>query len=180
MAEPLARGSIVRGAAHIARHRGNVPIFRLILGLLLLLFFVLALMMDVQTSEAFLLDGGKVTAQSLDWSIVLQPADLFRGHIKDWNVAKSIMWGWGCLLVYLACVVGETTVHGKWNGVFKTGAFIIVAFDFWTNLNYGTLPSGFGGQLGFAAITSFIVAFFGVIGLNLIFGAVTDMTREQS
>jgi len=44
-------------------------------------------------------------------------------------------------------------------------------------MNYGTLPSGFGGQLGFAAITSFIVAFFGVLGLNLIFGAISDLTR---
>lgn len=163
-------------ANHVASNRGNVPILRLALGLLLVGFFLLALMMDVQTSEAFILNGGKVAVQSLNWSILRQPLDLAQGNL-DIDVAKAAMWGWGCMLVYLVCVIGETTVGGRLGGIFKTGAFIIVAFDFWTNLNYGTLPSGFGGQLGFAVITSFIVAFFGVLGLNLIFGAIVDMTR---
>jgi len=166
----------MNAAHHVASNRGNVPILRLALGVLLLGFFVLALMMDVQTSEAFILNGGKVAVQALNWAILRQPFDLAEGNLTI-DVAKAAMWGWGCLLIYLVCVVGETTIHGRWNGIFKTGAFIIVCFDFWTNLNYGTLPSGFGGQLGFAVITSFIVAFFGVLGLNLIFGAITDMTR---
>jgi hypothetical protein len=177
MAGDNINNRITRAASYVASNRGNIPVFRLILGVFLIGFFVLALMMDVQTSEAFLLSGGQVTFQSLNWTLVLQPVDLFQGHIHDWNIAKAIMWGWGCLLVYLVCVVGETTVHGRLGNIFKTGAFLIVAFDFWTNLNYGTLPSGWGGQIGFAAITSFIVAFFGVIGLNLIFGAITEMFR---
>jgi hypothetical protein len=139
----MARRNMNSTLSYVAAHRGNVPVLRLALGLMLLAFFVLALMMDVQTSEAFILNGGKVAVSALNWAIVSQPFDLFEGHIQDMNMAKAI----------------------------------IVGFDFWTNMNYGTLPSGFGGQLGFASITSFIVAFFGVLGLNLIFGAISDLTR---
>ncbi len=172
----MAGRNIAGAASYVAANRGNVPVLRLALGVLIVGFFVLALMMDVQTSEAFILNGGKVAVQALNWAILRQPLDLAEGNLPI-DMAKAVMWGWGCLLVYLVCVVGETTIHGRLGGIFKTGAFLIVAFDFWTNLNYGTLPSGFGGQLGFAVITSFIVAFFGVLGLNLIFGAITDMTR---
>ncbi len=170
-------GNRIAGAMNnVAQNRGNVPILKLVLGILLLGFFVLALMMDVQTSEAFILNGGKVAVQSLNWTILRQPIDLAQGNLPM-DTAKAVMWGWGCLLIYLVCVIGETTIHGRLGGIFKTVAFIIVAFDFWTNVNYGTLPSGMGGQVGFAVITSFIVAFFGVLGLNLIFSAITEMTR---
>lgn len=169
------RNVLGTAARQVAASHGDLPIFKIILGLVLVFFFLLGLMMDLQTSEAFLLNGGQVTATSLNWGILMQPLDLAQGHIKDWNVAKSIMWGWGCLLVYLVCVVGETTIHNSgWNKIFKTGAFIIVAFDFWTNMNYGTLPSGWGGQMGFAVITSFIVAFFGWLGLKLIFNGINE------
>jgi hypothetical protein len=172
----MGTSRIGSAAYNVASKGGNVPILRMVLGVVLLLFFILALMMDVQTSEAFILNGGKVAIQSLNWGILRQPLELAQGTLPM-DMAKAAMWGWGCLLIYLVCVVGETTIHGRWNGVFKTGAFIIVAFDFWTNVNYGSLPSGIGGQIGFAVITSFIVAFFGVLGLNLIFGAITEWTR---
>lgn len=172
----MAGRNFATAATYVARNNGNVPILKGLLGLVLILFFLLALMMDVQTSEAFLLNGGKVAIWALNWGILRQPFDLAQGGM-DMNTAKSVMWGWGCLLVYLVCVVGETTIQGRLGGLFKTGAFIIVAFDFWTNLNYGTLPSGFGGQFGFAAITSFIVAFFGVIGIKLIFSAINEAVQ---
>jgi len=34
------------------------------------------------------------------------------------------------------------------------------------DFNYGALPRA-GGQIAFAGITSFVVAFFGVVGLNI-------------
>jgi hypothetical protein len=131
----MARRTMNQTPSYVASHRGNVPVLRLALGILVLAFFVLALMMDVQTSEAFILNGGTVAVTALDWTIVTQPLNLFEGHIQDMDMAKAILWGWGCLLVYLVCVVGETTVHGRLAGFFKTGAAIIVGFDFWTNMN---------------------------------------------
>ena len=160
---------------NVAAHRGNVPILKLLLGVLLVGFFLLALMLQIQTSEAFILNGG-ATSLAANWGILLQPIHLIQGTLPI-NTAKAVIWGWGIELVYLVCVVGEVTVHSKLKGWFQTGAFILVVFNFWTDFNYGLLPSGLGGQIAFAAITSFVVAFFGVIGLDLIWNALTDFGR---
>lgn len=170
----MARMSnMVGGAArYMADNRGNVPILRALLGVLLVIFFLLALMLQIQTSEAFLLNGSAVTLAP-NWAILTQPYDLVRGALPT-NMAKAVIWGWGIELVYLVCVIGEVSVHGRWQGWFKSGAFILVIFNFWTDYNYGTLPSGAGGQLAFAAITSFVIAFFGVLGINMIWSAISD------
>lgn len=169
----MARISNISGAArYMADHRGNVPILRALLGLLLIIFFLLAIMLQIQTSEAFLLNGSAVTLAP-NWAILSQPYDFVRGVLPI-DMSKAVMWGWGIELIYLVCVIGEVTVHGRWQSWFKTGAVILVGFDFWTDFQYGTLASGFWGQVAFAAITAFIVAFFGVAGLNLIWSAITD------
>ena len=67
------------------------------------------------------------------------------------------MWGWGIEMVYLVCVLGRVVVH-QHRGWFRTGSVVLVAFNFYTDFNYGTLGSGLGGQVAFAAITSFMVA----------------------
>jgi hypothetical protein len=159
---------------NVAANRGNVPILRLVLGVILVIFFLLALMLQIQTSEAFILNGPTVTLAA-NWGVLRQPWDLFHGMLSL-DMAKAVMWGWGIELVYLVCVVGETSVGGRASKFFKTGAILLVGFDFWTDLNYGSMASGLGGQIAFAGITSFIVAFFGVIGLNMIFSAIMEMS----
>ncbi len=149
-----------------------MPILRLLLGVLLLLFFVLALLLQVQTSEAFILQGN-IVSLAANWAILTQPVQLAEGRLSV-DLAKAVMWGWGIELVYLVCVVGEVTLHGRLQGWFRTGAIILVAFNCWTDFNYGSLASGFWGQVAFAAITSFMVAFFGMLGLRLIFGAINE------
>lgn len=160
-------------ANHLATQRGNVPLLRLLLGLVLIGFFLLALLLQIQTSESFLLNGPAVNLAA-NWAILLQPYDLARGVLPV-NMAKAVMWGWGVELVYLVCVVGEV-VPGKFQRFFKTGAIVLVIFDAWTDFTYGNLASGMGGQMAFAAITAFVVAFFGVIGLNMVWSAITDFT----
>jgi hypothetical protein len=175
---PGKRLSFGQMANHVATRRGDVPILRLALGVVLVVFFVVAILLQVQTSEAFILNGPTV-GLSPDWHVVSQPFVLF-GGVSGPNAAnqvKAAMWGWGIEIVYLVCVIGEVAVH-KYQGWFKTGAFVLVCFNFWTDFNYGSLPSGMGGQIAFAAITSFMVAFFGVIGLNMIFSAILDMTAD--
>lgn len=147
---------------------------RFALGVLLVGFFLLALMLQVQTSEAFILHGSPVTLAP-NWGVLSQPAALLQGAISI-EMAKAVIWGWGIELVYLVCVLGEVSIHGRLQGWFKTGAFILVAFNFWTDYQYGTLASGFWGQVAFAGITAFIVAFFGTLGLNLVWSSVTDFT----
>ena len=159
-------------ASHVATHRGNVPLLRLVLGVILVVFFLLALLLQIQTSEAFILGGGPISLAA-NWGVLRQPLDLAQG-LLPMEMAKAVIWGWGIELVYLVCVIGEVSVPGRLGGWFKTGAWILVGFNFWTDLNYGSMPSGFGGQFAFAGIISFIVAFFGVIGLSLIWSAISD------
>lgn len=167
--------NIASALSHVAAHRGNIPTLRLVLGVILVGFFLLALMLQIQTSESFILSGSPVTLAP-DWGILRQPFDLIQGHLHT-DMSQAVMWGWGIELVYLVCVIGEVTVHGRLHNWFKTGAVVLVGFNVWTDFNYGSLPSGFGGQIAFAGITSFMVAFFGVIGLNLIWNAITEFGR---
>lgn len=166
-------GRNFQGAVHtVAANRGNIPILKLLLGLLLVGFFLLALMLQIQTSEAFLLNGPAVSLAP-NWGILKQPVALVQGSLTT-DLAKAVMWGWGIELIYLVCVIGEVTIHGRLQGWFKTGAFVLVVFDFWTDFQYGSLASGWGGQVAFAAITAFMVAFFGILGLNLMWSAITE------
>src|SRR4051812_43870550 len=134
-------------ARYVAQHRGNVPVLRLALGVLLFGFFILALLLQVQTSEAFLLNGAQVSFVP-NWDVLTQPFDLVQGKLPI-TMAKAVMWGWGIELVYLVCVIGEVSLHGRLQKWFKTGAFGLVAFNAWADFNYGALPSGVGGQLAF-------------------------------
>ena len=154
--------------------RSNIPILKLALGVVLVLFFLLALMLQIQTSEAFILNGQAV-GLSANWAVLKQPFELAQGSLSL-DMAKAVMWGWGIELIYLVCVVGEVAIHGRLSGLFKTGAVILVLFDFWTDMQYGTMASGIGGQIAFAAVTSFIVAFFGYVGLELIFHSVSEFS----
>jgi hypothetical protein len=60
---------------------------------------------------------------------------------------------------------------------FRTGAVALIAFDAYTDVQYGSLASGFWGQVAFAGVTAFIVAFFGVIGFRLLEHGITEWSR---
>ena len=169
----MAGRNIGNAVSYVAANRGNVPVLKLVLGVVLIGFFLLAVMLQIQTSEAFILSGPAVSLAP-KWSILKQPVELAQGSLST-DMAKAVMWGWGIELIYLVCVVGEVTVHGRLHGWFKTGAIVLVMFDFWTDLQYGTLASGIWGQMAFAGITSFIVAFFGIVGINMIWSAITEL-----
>ena len=159
-------------AATPAYTQSGAPILKLILGVILILMFLLATMLQIQTSEAFILNGQAV-GLSANWAILKQPFQLAQGTLSL-DMAKAVMWGWGIECIYLVCVVGEVALSGRWHGWFKTGAILLVAFDFYTDMQYGNMASGIGGQLAFAAVTSFIVAFFGYLGIELIFKSIRD------
>src|SRR5258708_28388521 len=83
--------------------RANSPLPLLIVGLALILFWVLASVLQIQTSEAFLLRGPAVTFVP-NWGVLKQPLDLVQGHLTT-DMAKATMWGWGIELIYLVCIV---------------------------------------------------------------------------
>jgi hypothetical protein len=158
------------------------PLPLLLVGLALLVFWVLASLLQIQTSEAFILKGPAVTFVP-NWGILKQPADLVVGHLST-DMAKAVMWGWGIELIFLVCIVGYEVAHesvkasnhrlAAW---FRTGVVALIAFDAYTDFQYGQLASGFGGQMAFAGITAFIVAFFGLVGLRLIEHGLSEWSR---
>ena len=162
--------------------RANSPIPLLLVGLACVIFWLLASLLQIQTSEAFILNGAVVTFNP-NWSILKQPIDLVQGHLSA-DMVKAAMWGWGIELIYLVCIVGYEVAHEGVKatnhhlaGWFSTGAVALIAFDAWTDFQYGQLGSGVWGQVAFALMTAFIVAFFGIIGLRLIEHGITEWTR---
>lgn len=162
--------------------RGTHPLLKVILGVILIAFFVLGSVLHIQTSEAFF-RGGSVVGLAPNLAILMQPYQLLQGKLSPVN-AEMVMWGWGIELVFLICVVGFEIAHESVrNGsksmaeIFRTGAIVLILFDGYTDFMYGNLASGFWGQLAFAAITSFIVFFFGTIGLRLVESAIQEMMR---
>lgn len=162
--------------------RTNSPLPILLVGLALLAFWVLASVLQIQTSEAFILKGPAVTFAP-NWAILRQPFDLMGGHLST-DLAKATMWGWGIELIYLVCIVGYEVAHesvkasnrhlASW---FRTGVIALIAFDAYTDFQYGNLASGPGGQFAFAAVTAFIVAFFGIVGVRLIEHGLSEWSR---
>lgn len=162
--------------------RMNSPLPILLVGAALILFWVLASMLQIQTSEAFILKGPVVTFVP-DWGILVQPVALVLGHLSP-ELVKATMWGWGIELIYLVCIVGYEVAHesvrasnqhlASW---FRTGAVALISFDAYTDFQYGSLASGLWGQLAFALVTAFIVAFFGVVGFRLLEHGLTQWSR---
>lgn len=160
--------------------KGHSPLLLILLGFVCLFFWILATMFEIQTSEAFIL-GLPVSSFSPAWGIFMQPIDYINGGLSP-IMAKAMMWGWGVEIIYLVCVIAFTVIyevmgrsHSWVARAFGTGAIAIIILNAWSNFQYGTLPSGFWGQVGFALITAFVTAFFGIAGVRLIEVAVTNM-----
>jgi hypothetical protein len=155
------------------RRQGGSPLPPLVVGAALLALWLVATLLQIQTSEAFLLNGPVVSFVP-NWGILIQVPDLVQGKLTP-DLAKATLWGWGIELVYLMAMVGYELAHEgvsranhKLAGVFQTVSIAIVAFDAYMDFRYGSLASGFWGQVGFAAMTSFIVMFFGLVGLRFL------------
>lgn len=158
------------------------PVPMIVLGVLLLAFFVIGSILHIQTSEAFFL-GGHTVGITPNWGILLQPVKFFQGELSP-RMAEAVMWGWGIELVFLVCVVGYEVAHESvaaassgMSKLFHTGMFVLVIFDGWTDFQYGNLANGFWGQLAFAAITAFVVFFFGTVGWRFIERGLNDWHR---
>ncbi len=133
--------------APTAKH-GTSPLLVILVGLACLAFWLLASLLQIQTSEAFILNGSAVTLAP-NWAILNQPLDFFRGQLNP-SIAKAVVWGWGIELIYLVCIVGYEIAHESVKSAnkrfapwFQTGMFALIIFDGYTDFKYGTLGSGF-------------------------------------
>lgn len=148
------------------------PVITLILGVILLFFWVLGTVMQIQTSEAYFMHADKV-AMSPDLAIIMQPVQFVSGTLPATQL-ESFLWGWGIELALLICVVGYEMAHESLSSshrnfarFLQTGACALIFFDFWSDVNYNTLAT-FWQQVGFACVLTFIVVVFGVVAERFI------------
>lgn len=173
-----SRGSS-RGAAAPTYHSGggyggHHPGLLVAVGLLFLIVFIIGLMTQIETNEAFITNAGAVNVYQPDWGVFMQLPNLIGGNSSSAEAAATIF-GWGIELMYLGFIVGyELVQNAVWRsgrtmaGIFRTLSWGIVFFNGWTDFHYGTFGTGWGGHLAFALVTSFIVGYFGTIGWGLI------------
>lgn len=168
----------------VMKQYSSIP--KMLVGLLLLLFFVIGSILHIMTSEAFFLGGEAVGLLSANWQILLQPYQLATGTlVGGMDMQKAVIWGWGIELVFLICIVGHERLHKNVKRsskamakIFRVGTVLLVFFDGWTDFNYGNVASGFFGQLAFALITAFVVFYFGTGGWHLISEGLDELADE--
>ena len=156
------------------RSSGHHPMIVFVVGVGFIVLFIVGFMTQIQTNEAFIQHTGSVAVYKPNWAILLQLFYLVQGTLSASDAAATIF-GYGIELIYLGFIVGYGLLEDAVSAsgqvmarIFVTGAWGIVIFNLWTDYTYGTFGGGFWGHVGFAAATSFIVGFFGTIGVYLI------------
>lgn len=146
----------------------------LAVGFPLLLLYVVVLIAQVQTSEIFILHSGQTVSYIPNFDILMQIPNLFIGHPTA-SEASATIFGWGIELFYLAFALGFDMMRGLvlksgkiWEKVFLSGMIAFVGFNFWADFSFGSLGDGLLGHALFAAISSFVVAFGGYIGVAFV------------
>ncbi len=160
------------------------PIPKILVGLLLLLFFIIGSVIHIMTSEAFFLGDKAAHLLSANWQILLQPAELATGTLPGgMEMQKAVVWGWGVELVFLICIIGYDKLHRSVRSssrlmakIFRVGTFIIIFFDGWSDFNYGN-TGGSWGQLGFTLINAFVVFYFDTGGFHLVSEGLTELAE---
>lgn len=145
----------------------------IVIGFILIGFWLVMTLLQVQTNEAFLLGGGAVSFHA-DWAVLMQPVQFVLGSLPT-SMAEATAFGWGIELFFLIFIIGYEIAHSAVSEAnkdlakfFKTATYLIVLFDAYTDFRYGQLASGLWGQIGFAVVVGLIVMFFGTVGLRFL------------
>jgi hypothetical protein len=141
-----------------------------------IVFWLICLMTQVSTNEAWNAHATSLDVYTPNWGVFLQIPMLILGQIQA-SQTSVVVFAWGIELIFLGITFGgfeliHRSVHqsGRILGIFfEIVAFGAVCYNWYTDYHYGTIsPGSEWGHAGFAFITSIVVAYFGVIGLNLI------------
>jgi hypothetical protein len=153
---------------------GHPPIFISLVGIFFLALWIVGVMTQIQTNQALITGGQGVNVYQPNWRILIQPVLLVVGGLGA-NEAIATLVGWGIELVYLGFIIGYEHLHHSVSRsgqvmakLFRFGAFAIIIFNGWTDYNYGTLGGGEWGHFLFALVMSFVVGYFGTIGMYLL------------
>ena len=160
---------------------GGGPV--MLVGVGFLIFWAVCLMTQVTTLEAWANHATSVNAvYRPNWGVFVQLPLFILGQIPA-DQTYGVVFAWGIELIFLALTIaGIELIHravhqsGRVLGViFEIVAFGAVCFDWYTDYLYGSsgtaVPTGTDfdwGHAGFATMTAIVVAYFGVIGWNLL------------
>lgn len=157
---------------------GGAPI--IIVGIVLLAFWLLCFITQITTNEAWIQGQATVNVYQPNFGIFLQPILLFFGHIGpvtlDGVSVPAVIFGWGIEVLFVAfSIVGFEMIHHSVHqaGVvlgygFEILALIAIYINWQTDYNYGTLGSGPWGHAIFATMNAFVVGYFFNLGYSLV------------
>lgn len=154
-------------------HSKTPPVLKIALGIFVMLVWAVAVLFQIETSEAALLKQ-PITRFIAILTILHQPVDMVQGNLHT-HQAMATIFGWGIEIIFMVLAIGYETAHegvkyanpglARW---FASGMVAIVVINAVMDFFYSGLPSGILGQLGFSLILSFLVLFAGTAGVSLI------------
>lgn len=165
------------------RHTGPSPLVLLILAALLLGAWLGTSLFQIQTTEAWVLQGPPPGIQDINWAVLFQAWNLVSGNLSG-PVGKAIVVGWVIEIITIIFGVAlEIAAHGVGKSSDEMKALFIffgiglLAFNGYTDYAYGSLPSGTCGQIFFAGVMTFIVVFGLPAGVEMLLRAMHGMRK---
>ena len=144
-------------------------------GVVLVVLFIWGLMLQIQTSEGMLLhDQSAVTLSFSNIDVLMQIPNMLQrqytlGFAMAVFLAYSIEAGYFLAIVFFERSRNAVTHSGHMmERLFVGGVLACVAYNLISDYNLGTLGSGWFGHLAFSLLVSFVEAFFGIVGVDLI------------
>lgn len=172
-----------RDRAQKATRKGQNPVVLALIGGGLLAAWLGCSLFQIETTEAWVLQGDPPGLAHVSWAVLAQAGQLISGNLSG-TAGKAIVVGWcveivtlvfGCVLEAAAHGIGRSSEDTK--GLFIAVGAGLLIFNGYTDFAYGSLPSGTAGQLFFATLMSFIVVFGLPAGLELLIRAKNEFMK---
>lgn len=157
--------------ANIPQSVERTPGFKLAIGLLLLLLWVVFSSFSILTTED-LIRGGSGAGIRPSWITLTQLWELANGLYSGVAVV-AILLAWAIFVCYIIMSVAEEINH---DGTFKTICWIVILLDGYANWHYlRILPAEY--QWIGTLLISAVIIFCWKKGMNLILSAVGEMAN---
>ncbi len=133
---------------------------------------------QLQTSEAWILQLSTGIQLAPHFAILLQVADFFNGHLSQPQVIADT-WAWGNQFLILICSIGvEFPAHSpatkKRSAWFGWGCALFILLNALADYSYSAL-AGFWEQLAFAGMCLMMSFFFGLLAIHLLISGLSRL-----
>jgi len=162
-------------------HRNMSPAVAGIGATLLLGGWVVCTLLQVQTTQMFVLLGTNIKLTTINWGLFQQLPQLFMGELTG-DLQRAAVIGWGVEIVTLIFTVSyEVLVHAvsaankRLGGYFGTLSLILVGLNGYTD--FIAFEGNFWAQLLYSIVVVFFTVYGLVGGIRLLEVAITDFRR---